>query len=74
MAKKQNHATTILIALVVIITVCLVRHFHIKNFRTVLPGVLYNAALPLHPLFRLSQAVMMLLSEVVPKVTMAEPL
>lgn len=46
MAKKQNHATTIVIALVVIIMVCLVRHFHIKNFQTVLPGVLYTSGQP----------------------------
>ena len=46
MAKKQNHTTTIVIALAVIITVGLVRHFHIKNFQTVLPGVLYTSGQP----------------------------
>lgn len=36
----------IMIALIVIVAVSLVRHFHIKNFHKIVPGVLYTSGQP----------------------------
>ena len=44
--KKQLWKTPALIAFLVIAGVCLVRHFHIKNFHEVAPGVLYTSGQP----------------------------
>ncbi len=47
MAKKKQHGKTLfIIALVTIAIVGLVRHFHIKNFQVVIPGVLYTSGQP----------------------------
>jgi protein tyrosine/serine phosphatase len=47
MAKKKRHGKTLfVIALVIIAIVGLVRHFHIKNFHVVVPGVLYTSGQP----------------------------
>jgi protein tyrosine/serine phosphatase len=47
MAKNKQHGKTlIVVALVVIAIVGLVRHFHIKNFHVVEPGVLYTSGQP----------------------------
>ncbi len=44
--KKQFFKTPALIAFLVIAAICLVRHFHIKNFHEVAPGVLYTSGQP----------------------------
>lgn len=44
--KKQNFKTPALIAFLIIVSVCLIRHFHIKNFHEVAPGVLYTSGQP----------------------------
>lgn len=47
MAKKKQHGKTlVIIALVIIAIVGLVRHFHIKNFQVVVPGVIYTSGQP----------------------------
>jgi protein tyrosine/serine phosphatase len=47
MGKIKKHCKTlIVIALVVVAIVGLVRHFHIKNFHVVEPGVLYTSGQP----------------------------
>ena len=44
--NKQRFKPLVVLALVVIAIVCLVRHFHIKNFHVVAPGVLYTSGQP----------------------------
>ncbi len=44
--NKQCFKPLVVLALVVIAIVCLVRHFHIKNFHVVAPGVLYTSGQP----------------------------
>jgi len=47
MAKNKNPlAGLVIIILLTVITIGLVRHFHIKNFNTVVPGVLYTSGQP----------------------------
>ncbi len=47
MHKNKQHLQTIIIAAVVTVAVIgLVRHFHIKHFRCVIPGVLYTSGQP----------------------------
>jgi protein tyrosine/serine phosphatase len=47
MAKKERHGKILfVIALLIIAIVGLVRHFHIKNFQVVVPGVLYTSGQP----------------------------
>jgi len=47
MAKKKQHGKTlVIIALVTIAIIGFVRHFHIKNFQVVVPGVLYTSGQP----------------------------
>ena len=44
--NKQRWKTLVVVALVVVAIVALVRHFHIKNFHVVVPGVLYTSGQP----------------------------
>jgi protein tyrosine/serine phosphatase len=44
--NKQCFKPLVALALAVIAIVCLVRHFHIKNFHVVAPGVLYTSGQP----------------------------
>ncbi len=44
--NKQRFKPLVVLALVIIAIVCLVRHFHIKNFHVVAPGVLYTSGQP----------------------------
>lgn len=44
--NKQRWKTLVVVALVVVAIVGLVRHFHIKNFHVVVPGVLYTSGQP----------------------------
>lgn len=47
MPKNKNPLTgPIIIILLTVITIGLVRHFHIKNFNIVVPGVLYTSGQP----------------------------
>ncbi len=47
MAKNKNPlAGPVIIIVLTVITIGLVRHFHIKNFNTVVPGVLYTSGQP----------------------------
>ena len=44
--KKQSPAGLIIILLIIAAVILLVRHFHIKNFHTIEPGVLYTSGQP----------------------------
>jgi len=44
--KKQSPIGLIIILLIVAAAILLVRHFHIKNFHTIEPGVLYTSGQP----------------------------
>jgi protein tyrosine/serine phosphatase len=45
--KKKNPLRTIVtIAIIAAVSVLLVKHFHIKNFRTISPGILYTSNQP----------------------------
>ncbi|MBA7655582.1 hypothetical protein ES703_63488 [subsurface metagenome] len=44
--KKQSSAGLIIILLIIAAVILLVRHFHIKNFHTIEPGVLYTSGQP----------------------------
>jgi len=44
--KKNDFMNLIMIAVIVIAAVGLVRHFHIKNFHKIVPGVLYTSGQP----------------------------
>jgi len=44
--KKQDFITPIIVVAGVLLTIFLVRHFHIKNFHTVIPGELYTSGQP----------------------------
>lgn len=44
--NKQNRQTAFIALLVILITVSFVRHFHIKNFCTVIPAKLYTSGQP----------------------------
>jgi protein tyrosine/serine phosphatase len=44
--KKNNFVNLIMIAIIVIAAVSLVRHFHLKNFHKIVPGVLYTSGQP----------------------------
>ena len=44
--NKQRFKPLVVLTLVVIAIVCLVRHFHIKNFHVVAPGILYTSGQP----------------------------
>lgn len=47
MAKKIRHRKTLfVISLMIIAIVGFVRHFHIKNFQVVVPGILYTSGQP----------------------------
>ena len=46
MKKKSPLKPIVVVALAVILVVFLVRHFHINNFHTVVPGVLYTSGQP----------------------------
>jgi protein tyrosine/serine phosphatase len=44
--KKHSPAGLIIILLIIAAVILLVRHFHIKNFHTIEPGVLYTSGQP----------------------------
>lgn len=44
--KKQSRVVLYVILLVTAVVILLVRHFHIKNFHTIEPGVLYTSGQP----------------------------
>jgi protein tyrosine/serine phosphatase len=44
--KKRDFVTPIVVAVGVLLAIFLVRHFHIKNFHTVVPGELYTSGPP----------------------------
>ena len=44
--KKQSSAGLIIILLIIAAVILLVRHFHIKNFHSIEPGVLYTSGQP----------------------------
>ena len=44
--KKQSPIGLIIILLIIAAAILLVRHFHIKNFHTIEPGVLYTSGQP----------------------------
>ena len=44
--EKNNFMNLIMIAIIVIVVVGLVRHFHVKNFHKIIPGVLYTSGQP----------------------------
>jgi protein tyrosine/serine phosphatase len=44
--KKHSPAGLIIILLIIAAVIMLVRHFHIKNFHTIEPGVLYTSGQP----------------------------
>ena len=44
--NKQNWQTPLIALLVILITVSFIRHFHIKNFCTIIPGQLYTSGQP----------------------------
>ena len=44
--KKQDLITPTIVVVGVLLAIFLVRHFHIKNFHTVIPGELYTSGQP----------------------------
>jgi protein tyrosine/serine phosphatase len=44
--KKRDLITPIVVVVGVLLAIFLVRHFHIKNFKTVVPGELYTSGQP----------------------------
>ena len=44
--KKQSRHTPIIVIFLTIAVIVLVRHFHIKNFHVIEPGVLYTSGQP----------------------------
>jgi len=44
--NKQSQKSHIIIILIIIGVVAAVKHFHIKNFKTIVPGVLYTCGQP----------------------------
>ena len=44
--KNKKHGKVLVVAMAVILVVLLIRHFHIKNFHVIKPGVLYTSGQP----------------------------